>query len=205
MPPPTTSMRSGIGSSSSAPVESTIRGIVRQSRQHCRFGPRGNNAMLEADRFTGVEFEMMRRRKRGLALNHPHLALFCEVLETSGQSFDDLVFPVTKSVGIDFRLAEADTVIRHCFCIVNDLGGVQQCFRGDTTDVEADTAQHRPAFDEDDVQSEIGATKWPRYNRRVRRQSLRAGHDASSPGFPACEAAACNAQLLLFIRLDDHR
>ena len=48
---------------------------------------------------------------------------------------------------------------RHCFGVLNDLRRVQQRFRRDTTNVQADTAESRIAFDEDDIEPEVGGAK----------------------------------------------
>ena len=43
--------------------------------------------------------------------------------------------------------------------IVDHLRRMQQCFRWDAADVQANTAQHRPALDENDVHAQSAARK----------------------------------------------
>ena len=61
-------------------------------------------------------------------LNHANLALLCHRRQAASQLADDFVFPVPQLLGIDFRLAEHDTVVRHGRRVIDDLGRVQQGF-----------------------------------------------------------------------------
>ena len=60
MPPPTTSSRSGIGSSSSAPVESTMRGSSGKPGNHRGLGTGGDDALVEADGLAVVQHKVAR-------------------------------------------------------------------------------------------------------------------------------------------------
>ena len=107
MPPPMTSSRSGMPSTSSAPVESTIRVVVGQERQRRRLRARGDDAVLEAD--DGVAD----LRSCSAPVNSPSprttcdLALLGERLEAAGELADDAVLERADAVEVDLRLAEA--------------------------------------------------------------------------------------------------
>ena len=72
---------------------------------------------------------------------------------------DDAVLPVEQLGQIDLRRAELDAVRAHLADFVDDLGGMQQRLGGNAADVEADAAQHRPAFDQRDLESEVGGAE----------------------------------------------
>ena len=72
---------------------------------------------------------------------------------------DDAVLPLEQLGQVDRRRAEVDAVAAHLADFVDDLGRVQQRLRGNAAHVEADAAQHRPAFDERDLESEIGGAE----------------------------------------------
>ena len=47
----------------------------------------------------------------------------------------------------------------HLTDFVDDLGGVQQRLGRNAADVQADAAQHGPAFDERDLESQVGGAE----------------------------------------------
>ena len=56
-------------------------------------------------------------------------------------------------------LAEGDAVRREALCLLHDLCGVQERFRGDAPDVQADTSKRRITLDENRGKPEIRGTK----------------------------------------------
>ena len=70
-----------------------------------------------------------------------------------------LVLPLEQLGQVDFRRAEVDAVRAHLADFVDDLGGMQQRLGGNAAHVEADAAQHGPAFDQRDLEAEIGGAE----------------------------------------------
>ena len=68
-------------------------------------------------------------------------AAFCHTSQTTGQLIDHFLFPGTNLVDIGFRFAEDDTVFSQRFGFFDNFCYVQQCFRRDTADVQANTAK----------------------------------------------------------------
>ncbi len=50
-------------------------------------------------------------------------------------------------------------MIRHRRRVIDDLGGMQKRLRRDAANIQADTAQDRVAFDENDLQAQVGGAK----------------------------------------------
>ena len=70
-----------------------------------------------------------------------------------------LFFQSSSFGEVDLRRAVFDAVMAHLADFVDDLGGVQQRLGRNAADVEADAAQHRPAFDQRDLEAEIGGAE----------------------------------------------
>ena len=58
-----------------------------------------------------------------------------------------------------FGCAVFDAVVTHLTDFVDDLGGVQQRLGRNAADVEANAAQHGPAFDQRDLEAEVGSAE----------------------------------------------
>jgi hypothetical protein len=88
--------------------------------------------------------------------DHLDLALLREHRQTADELADDLVLPLEQLRQVDRGRREGNAVRAHLLDLVDDLGRVQQGLGGNASDVEADSAQHRPALDERDLEAEIG-------------------------------------------------
>ncbi len=74
-------------------------------------------------------------------VDHFDFAAFRHTSQTTGQLIDHFLFPGTNLVNIGFRFAEAITVFSQRFGFFDNFCYVQQCFRRDTADVQANTAK----------------------------------------------------------------
>ncbi len=70
-----------------------------------------------------------------------------------------LFFQLEQLGQVDFRRAVFDAVMAHLADFVDDLGGMQQRLGRNAADVEANAAQHRPAFHQRDLEAEIGGAE----------------------------------------------
>ncbi len=145
--------------------------IIRQPRQFHRLGTGRNDAFFERNGLARVQRELVRRRKFHCSVKHAYLALLCELRQAACQFSDDFVFPAAKFESVDLRLTKGNAVIRHRRSFVDDLRGMQQCLGRNTADVEANAAERSPAFDQDDVHTEI---------RRTKRRRVAAGSGADN-------------------------
>ena len=100
-------------------------------------------------------------------MNDFDLALPGKLRQSTNQFGHDLVFPGKQFSRVNLRLAKNDTVFGHLFCFVNYACRVQQRLRRNTADVEANTAQHGPAFDKNDIHPKIGGAKGGRVTTRA--------------------------------------
>ena len=96
-------------------------------------------------------------------MNDADLTLFCQLQKTASQSPDNLVFPAAQGLRIYFRLTEANAVSGHGMRVIDHFGRMQQCFGRDTSDIEADAAKDRVAFDQNNLQTEVRGTKCRRH------------------------------------------
>ena len=85
-----------------------------------------------------------------------NLALLRQLSESASQLGNDFVLPATQFQRIDTGLAEGDTVFRHGLGFVDDLRCMQQRFRRNTADIQANTTDNVVALNEDNVQTQIG-------------------------------------------------
>ena len=99
--------------------------------------------------------KLVRRGEPRIATDHRDLALAGQRLEPAGESRNDRVLPLAKPGSIDLRLAETDAVLGHLARLLHDPGRVQQGLRRNTTDIEADATQRRPALDQHDIEAEV--------------------------------------------------
>src|SRR5882724_154808 len=93
------------------------------------------------------------------AVYNRHLALLRQRRKTGSQLLDNRILPATKLRRINRRLCEGDAIRSHGLGILNYLCRVQQCFRGNTTHVEAHAAERGPALDERYIEPQIGGTE----------------------------------------------
>ncbi len=160
MPPPMTSIRFGMPSSSSAPVESMTRG------SSC--GMKGNvtgsepAAMMHWSKvtvftpslpLTSIAFGPV---KRADALDDRDLAPLGEAGEAAGELLDHALLPAAQAIDVDLRLGELHAEVAHLLGLGDDLGGVQQRLRRDAADVEADAAERRVLLDQHHLLAEVG-------------------------------------------------
>ena len=162
--------------------------VVGQKWQPGRFRTRGNDALLELDdlRLSGVSgsahLQVVRRQEFTLSFDDANLAFFCQPVQTAGQLPDDLVFPSAQSLRVDNRFGKGDAELGHGFCVVHDLGDMQQRFRRDTADVEANSAERVPALHQRRLQTKIGRPKRGCVPARPGPQYQQAGRDIDFSG-----------------------
>ena len=170
MPPPTTSIRFGTDGSSSAPVESKMRGSSGHERQPHRLRAGGDDRLLEAhDRFLAglrlrrpfgeLDFDVMRIEELADAAHDFDLARLGHAGEPAGQLADDLVLPAAKRLEVDLRRAERDAVLGERLRLVHHGRDVQQRLRRNAADVEAHAAERAVALDQHRLHAEVGGAE----------------------------------------------
>ena len=183
MPPPRTSRRFGMSSSSSAPVGiDHARIVLRDERQKDRLRAGRDDRLAKADRFfatLGRDLELVGRDEFADALDDLDLALLRERREAAGQAADHAVLPVGELVEVDLGLAELKAVRRHLARLGDHLGGVQERLGGDAADVQADPAERRIALDQHGLEPEIGRPEGRRVAPRPRAQHHELGLDVA--------------------------
>ncbi len=170
MPPPTTSSRLQSSGNSSAPVESMTRGSSGKPGKRTDSDPAAMMHCLKSSRFGpsgGLQLQRMRADELRLAAKHIDLALLREQREAVGQFGHDSILPSAQALAVDLRRSEHDAAGRHVGGILDHLGRMQQRLRGDAAHVQAHAAEHRPAFDESDLQAQIGRAKGRRIAARA--------------------------------------
>jgi hypothetical protein len=124
-------------------------------------------AFCEPDDFAATvrqrDFEMVRVDELADALHDLDLAPLGHAGKTAGQFADDLVLVGTQLVEIDARGSEADAAIAHVLRFFHYAGDVQQRFRGDAADVQADATERRVTLDEHRLHPQVGTAE----SRRV--------------------------------------
>ncbi len=162
MPPPSTSMRLGMKLSSSAAVESQMRGSAGMNPGAAGSEPAAMIALLKrtTPRALGrLDAQGFGRGEPALAGHHPHLALLRKHGQTACQTHDDAILPGANGGGIEGRRAEFDPVRAHRGGFVDGLGDMQQRLRGDAADVEANPAKRCARVDQHHVLPEIGGAE----------------------------------------------
>ena len=117
---------------------------MRNKRQLDRARTRCNDRVVEVDHGFAVfafNFQGVRPGKFTQTVNHFHFTAFGHTSQTASQLSDNFFFPGTNLVDIGFRLAKNDTVFSQRFGFFDNFCYVQQCFRRDTADVQANTAK----------------------------------------------------------------
>jgi hypothetical protein len=166
MPPPMTSMRFGTVRNSSAPVESTMRGSCRNKRQIHDGRAGGDDRLFELDGFLAAvccsDFNMVRADKLADALHDIDLAHLGHAGKTCGHLADDFFLVAAQLVDIDLWFAEGDAMRGHRRRFIDDGSNVQQGFRWNATDIQADAAKRCVAFDQNGGHAEIGGAECSR-------------------------------------------
>ena len=103
--------------------------------------------------------DFMCRRKRAGAADDFDLALLRHHRQSAGETADDLALPFAQLRDVDLRLAETDAGNVHLFGFLDHLRRVQQRLRRNAADIQADTAERRPALDQRYLHAEIGGTE----------------------------------------------
>ena len=163
MPPPMTSRRFGTPPSSSAPVESMTRGSLGMNGSLMASEPA---AMMHCSKriFWLLPSAPVTSMTCGLAnlptpVTTSTLRCFASTDRPPTSFLTTLFFQLEQLGQVDFRLPVFDTVMAHLTDFVDDLGGVQQRLGWNAADVQANAAQHGPAFDQRDLESEIGSAE----------------------------------------------
>jgi hypothetical protein len=82
-----------------------------------------------------------------------------EAVQPGGEFLGDAVLPAPEPGDVDGWCTEGEADIGHLPRLGNHFGGVQQGFRWDAADVQADAAQGGPALDQNDALAEVGGPK----------------------------------------------
>src|SRR5207237_9986977 len=138
-----------------------------------------NDALIDVDALRAARahhFEYVRAHEPPGAAHHIDLALLHENLESAGQLRDYRALPGTQALQVELRRAESDAARAHLLGILDDLGGVQERFRRNAADVEAQAAELLPALDERHLEPEICRSERRRVAPRsgAQHQELRA-------------------------------
>ena len=175
IPPPITSRRRASPSTSSAEVESRMRGSSG------RFGQRGVARARREDR--GVERDPARagrasppRRSCGEAsraapVTTSTLRCFASWREPAGEPLHDRVLVRAQLGEVERRRAERHAVLGERRRLADRERHVQQRLRRDAADVQADAAERRVALDEHDALAEICGAKRRGVAARARRRA----------------------------------
>ena len=133
---------------------------VRDERQRQRLGAGRDDRLLEVDggdaAFGQLDLQLVRRGEPAVAADGGDLALPGQSGQAAGEPRDHAVLPGSQLVEVDRRGAERDAVLAHLLGFGDDLGGVQQGLGRDAADVEADSAERRPAVDQHDLLAQVG-------------------------------------------------
>ena len=155
-------MRLGTWLSSSAPVESQMRGSLGMKPGATGSEPAAMIALAKRTMrraLGGLDCERVRRGELALAADDRHLALARERGQAAGQALDDALLQAAHAVEVDAGRAEGDAVRGHGGGLVDHFGDMQQRLGRDAADVEADAAQRRAALDQHDLLAEIGGAE----------------------------------------------
>ncbi len=129
---------------------------MRNKRQFNRTGACRDDRVVEVDHGFAVfafHFQGVRAGEFAQAVNHFHFTAFRHARQTAGQLVDDFFFPGTNFVDVGLRLAKNDTVLGQRFRFFDHFRYVQQRFRRDTADVQANTAEGVVTFNNDGFQT----------------------------------------------------
>ena len=184
MPPPITSRRPGRSGSSSAPVESMMRGSSGRTGSAIGSEPA---AMMHCSKRNALRLARrcvtsMTCGLRNWPVPRSTSTLRCLASPASPpvELRHDLVLPVAQLGEIELRRAELDAVRGHRARLIDDLGRVQQRLGRNAADVQAHAAERRPAIDQRDLQARDRRRETRPYSRRGRRRARAAAYCASA-------------------------
>ena len=101
------------------------------------------------------------------------LAGLAQAVQTVGQLGDDLGFVTAQGLDINLRRTEAHSEFARRLGLFDHEGCMQQGFRRNAADIEADPAQPPALFDQADVLAQDLRRERPPYSRPVRRREQR--------------------------------
>ena len=90
---------------------------------------------------------------------HTHLALLRQPCQPLGEFADDRFFPRPQLIEFYGRLVENDALVRRFLCFGDDFRHMQQRLGGDTSNIEAYTAECGIALDQDHFPAQIGGAE----------------------------------------------
>src|SRR5678816_4485885 len=79
-------------------------------------------------------------------MNHLNLAMIGETFDAVAELVENAVLPIAEFFEIDLRLAESDAASGRFFALAQDLSGMEQGFRRNAADVQANPAEARVLF-----------------------------------------------------------
>ena len=130
--------------------------FVRNERQLNRTGTCSDDRIVEVNHGFTVftfHFQGVSAGEFTQTVNHLHFTTFGHASQTTGQLSDDFFFPGADLVNVGFRFAKNDAVLGQRFRFFDNFSNVQQCFRRDTADVQANTAEGAVTFYDDGLQT----------------------------------------------------
>ena len=151
----------GISGRSSAPVESSTRGLSIDERGNPRrLGSGRQDDVVDVDRLArrrAVRTCSSRRADdRRPALQVVDLAQLGDLPGAARQLLDDLVLVAAQLVDVDRRLAELDAPVAGMRGLVQHLRHVQQRLRRNAAAIETDAAGVLLGIDQRDLHPEVG-------------------------------------------------
>ena len=171
-------------------MESTTRGSDwRDERQRQGFRAGRDDRLLEVDvghaAFGQLDLQLVRRGEPAVAPDGGDLALPGQPGQAAGEPPDHAVLPLPQLVQVDGGRTERDAVLAHLLGLGDDLGGVQQGLGRDAADVEADSAEGRPAVHEHDLLTQVGGSERGRVTARPGAEDEDVRRDGTGPGLMA--------------------
>ena len=136
--------------------------ILRQIGEPNCSRPDGDDGALEDDPplpVATLNGDLLRRDEPRPAPHPLNLTFSSELVESLGQPPDDRVLPGPELVEIDLRGTEANPVIGHRGRLVDNRSGMEQCFRRDAADVQADATKCGMGLDECNRLTEVSGTE----------------------------------------------
>ena len=140
MPPPITSRPPENSGSSSAPVESMMRGSSGSPGSRTASEPAAMmhcSKRMRSEPLAAHDLDDVRAHEAPRAAHHLDLALLRQHPQPAGELGDDGGLPRAQLARSMLRLTEGDAALAHLRGVLDDLGGVQQRLRGNAADVQA--------------------------------------------------------------------
>ena len=136
--------------------------LPRKRRQFHRLRTGGDDALREIDGFNtffGRYRQTVGGSKFSDAGDRAHLALLGHTGDALAERADGFFLVCAQFIQIDFRHAEIQTDLGHVFDFFDDIGGMQQGFRRDATDIQANAAKLLVTLDQNHVHAQIGGSE----------------------------------------------